>query len=92
MLLLISSHSKTVSESANPAETARSLKVVDATTNVFRLPTVIYASRTHSQLSQVIKELKSTVFRHKTRVCVLGVCVFYAVIALAVIAIPMVDS
>ena len=34
-------------------------------------PTIIYASRTHSQLSQVVRELKRTAYA-KTRVCVLG--------------------
>ncbi|XP_055964110.1 regulator of telomere elongation helicase 1 [Sorex fumeus] len=34
------------------------------------IPKVIYASRTHSQLSQVIGELRST--RYRPRVCVLG--------------------
>ncbi|KFQ39065.1 Regulator of telomere elongation helicase 1, partial [Mesitornis unicolor] len=34
------------------------------------VPKIIYASRTHSQLTQVINELKSTVYRPK--ICVLG--------------------
>jgi regulator of telomere elongation helicase 1 len=33
-------------------------------------PKIIYASRTHSQLTQVIKELKNTAYRPKT--CILG--------------------
>lgn len=35
------------------------------------LPKIYYASRTHSQLSQVVKELRNTVFKD-LRVCVLG--------------------
>uniref|UniRef100_A0A672UHH9 Regulator of telomere elongation helicase 1 n=1 Tax=Strigops habroptila TaxID=2489341 RepID=A0A672UHH9_STRHB len=34
------------------------------------IPKIIYASRTHSQLTQVINELKNTVYR--PRICVLG--------------------
>ncbi|CAF91262.1 unnamed protein product, partial [Tetraodon nigroviridis] len=34
------------------------------------IPKIIYASRTHSQLAQVIKELKNTAYRPK--ICVLG--------------------
>ncbi|NXN06995.1 RTEL1 helicase, partial [Indicator maculatus] len=42
----------------------------DASTYYTDVPKIIYASRTHSQLTQVIKELKNTVYRPK--ICVLG--------------------
>ncbi|KAG7264351.1 hypothetical protein CRUP_020876 [Coryphaenoides rupestris] len=42
----------------------------EGTTYYTDIPKIIYASRTHSQLSQVINELKSTSYRPK--MCVLG--------------------
>ncbi|NXG50721.1 RTEL1 helicase, partial [Psilopogon haemacephalus] len=42
----------------------------DASTYYTDVPKIIYASRTHSQLTQVINELKNTVYRPK--ICVLG--------------------
>lgn len=41
------------------------LSNADAPSKPSRAPTIIYASRTHSQLSQVIRELKSTRYRPK---------------------------
>ncbi|NWR28371.1 RTEL1 helicase, partial [Tachuris rubrigastra] len=41
----------------------------DVPTYYTDIPKIIYASRTHSQLTQVINELKNTVYR---RICVLG--------------------
>jgi regulator of telomere elongation helicase 1 len=37
-----------------------------------RVPTIFYASRTHSQLSQVVKEVRSSAYAHSTTVAVLG--------------------
>ncbi|NXE88663.1 RTEL1 helicase, partial [Menura novaehollandiae] len=42
----------------------------DVPTYYTDIPKIIYASRTHSQLTQVINELKNTVYRPK--ICVLG--------------------
>ncbi|XP_064023724.1 regulator of telomere elongation helicase 1 isoform X2 [Pogoniulus pusillus] len=42
----------------------------DTSTYYTDVPKIIYASRTHSQLTQVINELKNTVYRPK--ICVLG--------------------
>ncbi|XP_010076902.1 PREDICTED: regulator of telomere elongation helicase 1-like, partial [Pterocles gutturalis] len=42
----------------------------DVPTYYTDVPKIIYASRTHSQLTQVINELKNTVYRPK--ICVLG--------------------
>uniref|UniRef100_A0A8C5TY42 Regulator of telomere elongation helicase 1 n=1 Tax=Malurus cyaneus samueli TaxID=2593467 RepID=A0A8C5TY42_9PASS len=42
----------------------------DVPTYYSDIPKIIYASRTHSQLTQVINELKNTVYRPK--ICVLG--------------------
>ncbi len=36
------------------------------------LPKVIYTSRTHSQLSQVVRELNKTVYRHSLKISLLG--------------------
>ncbi|RDD47757.1 Regulator of telomere elongation helicase 1 [Trichoplax sp. H2] len=39
-------------------------------TTIFQVPKIIYSSRTHSQLSQVVNELKHTIYRPK--ICILG--------------------
>ncbi|NXS10283.1 RTEL1 helicase, partial [Neodrepanis coruscans] len=44
----------------------------DVPTYYTDIPKIIYASRTHSQLTQVINELKNTVYRQVPKICVLG--------------------
>lgn len=61
-----SSQSSSQRISANSSERATlSLSQIDSDGLVLppRLPTIVYSSRTHSQLQQVIRELKATVYR-----------------------------
>ncbi|XP_040908015.1 regulator of telomere elongation helicase 1-like [Toxotes jaculatrix] len=57
-------------ETISARKIAERLQAGDAATYYTNVPKVIYASRTHSQLTQVISELKNTSYRPK--VCVLG--------------------
>ena len=56
---------------ADPASLAKSEGITMDAAGRPIPPLIIYTSRTHSQLSQVVKELKRTAYS-KTKVCVLG--------------------